>query len=703
MALTHGLRDWDKVAGNLGGGRSLGNIRRGRLYGFGRSVRRRAVTPVAAQIECCEPRVVLSASMSLPTAAVSVPEDATVAGDAAIASFSITDIDWISISAGDPNGHFYVNIDSPDTATLYVSSMSPLNYESTSSFSLTLDGWNMADPGDIASGTLAISVTDVDGSGVGTGASNDPPMALDDDLWTAFHTPLSASAAELLSNDFDLDDTDLQVRIVSLPSAGVLMRSDETLLNAGDVLDGSFMYVPNPMFLGDDAFQYVASDGNADSAAATVNIHVEADNPWGAVDIDVDSNNDGTINATDDTIEESEAKFIYIVPDQPFDPGIDADFAEFFDPAEFEAEEDLGEIILSFTPLPGVNPAGLVLRFTFTAGIRVWADNSFTTEVFNGAEFTLSSGSFSMTLYAEGTSPGAGDASLELIDPSDPTLFTLADDVAKIKTEANVPIATEVVPAEQIAVGRILDDATLTDTEKADAINASIAAAFHSTGAYGAAPLDAVPDPLPDKGYIQSSKITAVMVSKFTDGSLLGYSGWTMGWKVNGKATSGFAYDLSSASVRFMGWYMVATSPPVADMPRIAIDRLGTVSIPGLSVAQHELAHINGVKKPFRTELLAAGAVFTNTDEAGKLPIKVGFVNQFKREVTGMNEAVAELRFAPTVAIPVLTDDIAKEKARSLIKTWFTSKKGDIAEAGHWHDEIVTINGEKFQIYRGAP
>ncbi len=69
----------------------------------------------------------------------------------------------VDISSGNENGHFYVTYDSVSSASLYVSASSPLDYESASSHSLTIDAWDMN--GDSVSGSLMVNVLDVDEGG----------------------------------------------------------------------------------------------------------------------------------------------------------------------------------------------------------------------------------------------------------------------------------------------------------------------------------------------------------------------------------------------------------------------------------------------------------------------------------------------------------------------------------------------------------
>jgi hypothetical protein len=94
---------------------------------------------------------------------------------------------------------------------------------------------------------------------------NIPPVAnndfygMDEDS-----TLIVAPASGILRNDTDVDHDRLAAILVTLPAHGVLA------LNSS----GSFTYAPNPNYAGPDAFTYRASDGQATSDPAIVQIDV---------------------------------------------------------------------------------------------------------------------------------------------------------------------------------------------------------------------------------------------------------------------------------------------------------------------------------------------------------------------------------------------------------------------------------------------
>src|SRR5207248_687697 len=93
-----------------------------------------------------------------------------------------------------------------------------------------------------------------------------PPTATNLNLETPINT---AAAATLFGGDIDGDP--LTFQIVTPPAHGRLISFDPDA--------GTFTYQPDANFGGDDLFTFSANDGLANSAAATVNITVNATRP----------------------------------------------------------------------------------------------------------------------------------------------------------------------------------------------------------------------------------------------------------------------------------------------------------------------------------------------------------------------------------------------------------------------------------------
>ncbi len=93
---------------------------------------------------------------------------------------------------------------------------------------------------------------------------------------------LTVQPGGILSNDTDVDVDVLTARLVRGPLHG------ELVLHA----DGSFVYKPDPSFIGVDTFTYVATDGDADSQRTHVAINVLV--PSSPVDPNTEHSNNDT-------------------------------------------------------------------------------------------------------------------------------------------------------------------------------------------------------------------------------------------------------------------------------------------------------------------------------------------------------------------------------------------------------------------------
>jgi large repetitive protein len=97
------------------------------------------------------------------------------------------------------------------------------------------------------------------------GQANRPPVASSDAYAAVAETPLWVHAgAGVLVNDSDPDGDELVAERASSPARGVVYLSP----------DGSFVYVPEFGFTGEDAFTYRASDGSLRSQVTTVTLTV---------------------------------------------------------------------------------------------------------------------------------------------------------------------------------------------------------------------------------------------------------------------------------------------------------------------------------------------------------------------------------------------------------------------------------------------
>jgi hypothetical protein len=94
---------------------------------------------------------------------------------------------------------------------------------------------------------------------------DNPPAGVSDNYTTKRNTPLTVAAADgVLANDTDPDSDSLTAVLVTGAANGTVA------LNA----DGSFVYIPDKRFRGDDTLTYKVFDGELYSAPVTVTITV---------------------------------------------------------------------------------------------------------------------------------------------------------------------------------------------------------------------------------------------------------------------------------------------------------------------------------------------------------------------------------------------------------------------------------------------
>ncbi len=131
-----------------------------------------------------------------------------------------------------------------------------LNYEANDRHTITIRATSQ--DGSFSTIDMLINVIDV----------NEKPVGVADNYATSFIDRLIVQASGLLGNDSDVDGDGLSVLLVSGPNVGSLeLRSD-----------GSFIYTPQPNFIGIASFTYRVSDGLLDSDDITVSILVSVPN-----------------------------------------------------------------------------------------------------------------------------------------------------------------------------------------------------------------------------------------------------------------------------------------------------------------------------------------------------------------------------------------------------------------------------------------
>jgi len=126
------------------------------------------------------------------------------------------------------------------------------NYNGDDSFTYTVTDGKLND-----TATVSLTINPV----------NDFPVATDDNFSTSGNT-LDIKGADLLANDSDIENPDdLEITSFTDPERGSLVYNKE---------DGTFIYTPNPFFIGPDSFTYTITDLDGGTATATVTVTVNA-------------------------------------------------------------------------------------------------------------------------------------------------------------------------------------------------------------------------------------------------------------------------------------------------------------------------------------------------------------------------------------------------------------------------------------------
>jgi hypothetical protein len=138
-----------------------------------------------------------------------------------------------------------------------------------------INEWVDDDPNvDLAQGYIGIQNHGVDDDvffrniRIKEGPANTPPVATNDSARTKAGRSV---AINVLSNDTDAEGDSLTVSGASDPAHGTTSVQP----------NGTVLYTPDKRFKGTDTFTYTATDGQAESAPATVTIQVTASKPKG--------------------------------------------------------------------------------------------------------------------------------------------------------------------------------------------------------------------------------------------------------------------------------------------------------------------------------------------------------------------------------------------------------------------------------------
>jgi VCBS repeat-containing protein/predicted outer membrane repeat protein len=195
---------------------------------------------------------VVAANVNLPPVAIgdtyATGQDTTLSVAAPGVLGNDSDVDGDSLSAILQSG--------PDHGSLALNTDGSFTYIPDYGFAGADSFRYRAYDGEAYSNVATVSIT--------VQAENNPPVAADDNYATLEETPLLIAAPGVLDNDEDVDGDTLTAVLESSPSHGTIT------LDA----NGSFSYVPDNGYTGEDSFTYRAFDGTDSSNVAIVTITV---------------------------------------------------------------------------------------------------------------------------------------------------------------------------------------------------------------------------------------------------------------------------------------------------------------------------------------------------------------------------------------------------------------------------------------------
>ncbi len=186
--------------------------------------------------------------------------------------------DGVSVNEDDTAGVTFdvlANDSDPDGDTVTLDSF---DGSSIANGTLTTNGGGsftyLPDPAFFGSETFTYTVVDGNGGTASAGvtitvvAQPDDPVAGADAYTTAQSTDLTVSAPGVLVNDYDEDGDGLTVvtSVVVGPTNGLALLQS----------DGSFVYTPDPLFVGTDTFTYRIGDGTGRTSDGLVTITVDS-------------------------------------------------------------------------------------------------------------------------------------------------------------------------------------------------------------------------------------------------------------------------------------------------------------------------------------------------------------------------------------------------------------------------------------------
>ncbi|MBC7221389.1 tandem-95 repeat protein [Candidatus Bipolaricaulota bacterium] len=258
-----------------------------------------------------------------------------------------------------------------------------------------------------------------------TVSSDQPVDAVDDSYSTSEDTPLYVAAPGILGND-SYPDGFGSLAVVTSPAHGSLTLNQ----------DGSFTYMPDPNFCGQDSFIYRLCDTDGDCDEATVTIHVTCVN-------DAPVAQDDRYTTNEDTP--------LLVPA----PGILGN--------DYDVDGDPLTAVLVSGPAHGtlaLNPDG---SFTYTPAENFCGEDSFTYKAYDGALYS-NVATVRITVTCVNDAPVANDDEATVPEDSSVTIPVLGNDY----DPDGDPLSVSIVSGPTHGRATVNPDGTITYTPNPD-------------------------------------------------------------------------------------------------------------------------------------------------------------------------------------------------------------------------------------------
>lgn len=287
--------------------------------------------------------------------------------------------------------------------TVTLSSVGSFQYVPVANFSGTDTFTYKANDGRALSAETTVTIT--------VNAVNDAPVAVNDSYTATEDQTLTIAVADgVLKNDTDADLVSLTAALTASPAHGTLQLQT----------NGSFTYVPAANYSGPDSFRYRTSDGQANSAEATVSITVTAAN-------------DPPVGVADNYVAVQNTPLVVPATSGVLANDTDSDSVSLT--AAVVSGPSLGTLTLnsngSFTYTPATNYSGLD-TFTYRAsdGLASSANTTVTIQVQGTNNFTIEENAANGAAVGEVTPTSEMDPNriYEIVDANLPADLRLAAD-----------------------------------------------------------------------------------------------------------------------------------------------------------------------------------------------------------------------------------------------------------------------------------